>query len=314
MSSDIFVKIFRRISDVIVSKKYLDFDLKGQEASDIIRKKLDSETPTMISRFGSVEFNAVLTYLINNESDFKRKIKILKQGGYLSYNNISKKMSNNAGFFPAEKEKINEFALKFINDSKEIDILGSWLPGEQIILDYLENPKVIRLKDIEPYHHSKPWSKVLKGKKVLVIHPFVKTIQKQYSENRKYIFENKNILPEFELNTIKAIQTIGNNHLNFDFKDWFEALDYMCNKIDKVDFDIAIIGAGAYGLSLASYIKKLGKNAIHMGGATQVLFGIKGQRWDERPFYKSMYNNYWTRPLKEETPGGYKKIEDGCYW
>ena len=50
----------------------------------------------------------------------------------------------------------------------------------------------------------------------------------------------------------------------------------MKNQIVKTDFDIAIIGAGAYGFSLAAFIKKIGKKAVHLGGPTQVLFGIKG--------------------------------------
>ncbi|WP_274095727.1 hypothetical protein [Riemerella anatipestifer] len=40
---------------------------------------------------------------------------------------------------------------------------------------------------------------------------------------------------------------------------WFDALEDMKNKIDLVDFDVAIIGCGAYGLPLASYIKNKGK-------------------------------------------------------
>ena len=36
-------------------------------------------------------------------------------------------------------------------------------------------------------------------------------------------------------------------------------------KIDKIDFDVAIIGCGAYGIFLADYIKSLGKKAIHLG-------------------------------------------------
>ena len=46
-------------------------------------------------------------------------------------------------------------------------------------------------------------------------------------------------------------------------------------------FDVAIIGCGAYGMPLAAMLKQAGKQAIHLGGATQLLFGIKGKRWEE---------------------------------
>lgn len=57
-----------------------------------------------------------------------------------------------------------------------------------------------------------------------------------------------------------------------------------------------------------------GKKAIHLGGPLQLLFGIKGGRWDNGDIGKVFYNEYWTRPLLEETPEKFKNIEGGCYW
>ena len=54
----------------------------------------------------------------------------------------------------------------------------------------------------------------------------------------------------------------------------------------KIDFDVAIIGCGAYGFPLAAKLKQAGKQAIHLAGATQLLFGIKGKRWEEYQFQK----------------------------
>ena len=84
--------------------------------------------------------------------------------------------------------------------------------------------------------------------------------------------------------------------------------------IDDVDFDIAIIGAGAYGLPLCSYVKLKGKKAIHMGGATQILFGIKGMRWDSHEYISKLYNENWIRANSEETPINSNKVEGGSYW
>jgi phytoene dehydrogenase-like protein len=88
----------------------------------------------------------------------------------------------------------------------------------------------------------------------------------------------------------------------------------MCAQINALDFDVAIIGAGAYGLPLAAHIKRLGKKAIQLGGATQILFGIRGRRWDRMPFFQGLYNEHWVRPLPEETPLNFQSVEDGCYW
>jgi hypothetical protein len=89
----------------------------------------------------------------------------------------------------------------------------------------------------------------------------------------------------------------------------------MCSEITKADFDVAIIGAGAYGMPLANFVKMtMGKLAIHMGGATQILFGIKGKRWNDVPKIKSMFNEHWINPSVAERPAGAEKVEGGSYW
>ena len=51
-----------------------------------------------------------------------------------------------------------------------------------------------------------------------------------------------------------------------------------------------------------------------MGGATQLLFGIMGSRWDTDPFISKLYNEYWVRPDQSETPKNADVVENGCYW
>ena len=114
------------------------------------------------------------------------------------------------------------------------------------------------------------------------------------------------------MKTLKAVQSIGNT--DGQFSTWFEALDYMCEQITNIEFDVAIIGAGAYGLPLASFVKKLGKKSIHLGGATQILFGIKGHRWEQRLFFQKLFNEHWVYPLAVERPKAFQKADSGAYW
>lgn len=166
------------------------------------------------------------------------------------------------------------------------------------------------MKNLEPYYEEEiPWSRILKGKKVLVIHPFADTITAQYAK-RERLWENNDILPEFTLITLKAVQTQC-GEIDFRFPTWFDALNYMEKKID---FDVALIGCGAYGLPLAAAVKEMGKQAIHLGGATQILFGIIGKRWEQSPFFKAFMNEYWVRPSEEEKPKHADRVEGGCYW
>ena len=100
-----------------------------------------------------------------------------------------------------------------------------------------------------------------------------------------------------------------------EFATWFDAYRHMCDRIAGIDFDICLIGAGAYGLPLASFAKKMGKQAIHMGGVTQILFGIKGRRWEQlyADSTGKLFNEHWIRPLASETPTNKDDVEKGCY-
>ncbi|HFE7770938.1 TPA: hypothetical protein ACGAD9_005951, partial [Klebsiella pneumoniae] len=120
------------------------------------------------------------------------------------------------------------------------------------------------------------------------------------------------VLPNFELLTYKPIVSMLDKKT--EFKNWFEALEKMQSDIKKIDFDVAIIGCGAYGLPLASFVKNLGKQSIHLAGWTQVLFGIKGKRWDDLPQISKFYNDHWIRPGQNTKVEGFTKIENGCYW
>jgi hypothetical protein len=199
-----------------------------------------------------------------------------------------------------------------INDMSQIDILGSWLHEENYFKQNLIGIKRVVLEDLEPFFATNPWTLALEGKKVLVVHPFAETIISQYSK-RELLFDN-NLLPLFELKTIKAVQSVAGEKTNF--KDWFEALESMKNKIDSTDYDICIIGCGAYGFPLAAHVKRSGKKAVHLAGVTQLLFGIKGKRWEEFIVwpYENLFNEHWVRPKENDKPKSADIVEGACYW
>ncbi len=292
---------------------HLPYHEEGQGASDLIREALLKDEPCMICRFGSLELQVIVAYLNQTEirSQFK-KIPCLFRGEPLKYNSVLKnKFQYQAGFFPAEKTYMDKFSELMIDDSKYIDILGVWRTEQSRIAKFFPQAKNIPLQTFEPYYFTPPWTKSLNGQQVLVIHPFAETIKEQYAK-RGLLFKDKDVLPDFELKTLKAVQSAAGNKV--EYKTWFDALSYMCDEIDKIDFDTALIGAGAYGLPLAAHVKRGGRKAVHMGGISQLLFGIKGNRWDHHQFYKDLYNEHWTRASKEETPELCSKVEGATYW
>jgi hypothetical protein len=275
--------------------------LEGDQVSKLIQSKLSSTKPLLIARFGSTEIKAILYPFL----PFPIRILLKKR--------ILGNMNTLSGFFPSSDVSIRKFSKMMIDDMKIIDILGSWRIEERFLEKYFFEATRVKLSNLEPYLQNTPWSSALKDKKVLVIHPFNETIESQYHSNRKNLFKNPNVLPAFKsLQTIKAEQTIAGQ--KSEFEDWFAALDYMKAEIDKKDFDIAIIGCGAYGFPLAAHVKRIGKKAIHLGGPTQILFGIKGKRWIDNPNFNEIINEYFIFPNESDKVKNANKVEGACYW
>ncbi len=255
----------------------------------------------MVGRFGSTEIKAILFPLMPAFVQYYLKKRIFTNMHELS------------GFFPSNNQTIKKFSALMIEDMKQLDVLGSWRIEERLLLKNFPDAKRVSLDSLEPYLSVNPWSEALAGKKVLVVHPFNLTIERQYNDKRTLIFKDQRVLPEFKtFETIKAVQTVAGQ--KSEFSDWFAALDSMKTEIDSKDYDVAIIGCGAYGFPLAAHVKRMGKKAIHMGGATQLLFGIKGKRWDNHPKIGILYNEHWVRPAPEDVPTRANVVEGGCYW
>lgn len=277
-----------------------------------IKDYLSSDKPCMIARFGSVELQSVVDYLYPAKCSNVVPFLSGKVPSWGYAPSTIRTMHINAGFFPPTERMLNCFGQLMVDCMKEVDLLGSWRPEEEMVMKYMPNVTRVPLPDLEPYYFNNPWTTALEGKRVLVIHPFENTIRKQHARLDK-LFADKQMAPRYELLTIKAIQSIAGNKPE-SFNDWFEALDWMKKGIDKLDFDIAIIGCGAYGFPLAAYVKQIGKKAIHLGGAVQYLFGIRSNAAEQNPHLKSIMNECWVYPSQEETPKGIEKVEDSRYW
>jgi hypothetical protein len=222
-------------------------------------------------------------------------------------------MSVLSGFFPSTTEALDAFCRVYLDSVSELDILGVWWNRFEDVLarEVCPGASLVPIRSLEPYFHAEPWSRALAGKTVLVVHPFVDSIRKNYEQNRTRLFDDESVLPAFELRTLRAVQSIAGQETGH--ATWFEALEEMKERMDADRFDVCIIGAGAYGLPLAAHAKRTGRVAIHLGGATQVLFGITGRRY-ETDEASRFINQSWVRPTPGETPSGARSVEGGCYW
>ena len=287
----------------LVSNGYHRKRLDIREGSHLLSELLKSDRPFFAGRFGACELSVLRQYDFGNKNAQEKAFK---------------QLCLCAGFFPENVQMGSNFCRIYKESAITLDVLGTWsLPMEDYYINrYTPKECITAFIDIVDPRTcpENPWSAALKGKKVLIVHPFTDTIGKQY-EKRKLLYDNPDFLPDFDLVLYKAVQTIAGEK-DKRFNTWFEALDFMTEEIRRLDFDVALIGCGAYGFPLASRIKMMGKQAIHVGGILQTLFGISGSRWDAFPDGRNakFRNEYWVYPSKEETPKNASLIEGGAYW
>ena len=321
------LKALRKVYQKVFAsaQSQIDYGItEPDKAADVIYDLLASGKPCMIARFGSTEMLAIINYIgVCNPNHSLIKYIKGEQPQWWWGKNVMEQMQRWSGFFPPTPDNMRRFGKMMLEDAKEVDILGSWIPSEKKLSEYINQAVKVHLLLLEPFWSKHPWSRALEGKRVLVVHPFSKTIECQYLENRMKLFENTSVLPKFELITIQAVQSLGGG-VN-GFRDWFEALQWMKDEIDRREYDVCLIGCGAYGFPLAAHVKRRGKQAVHLGGALQLLFGIRGKRWEDPNYgvegfgvpygrYYNLMNEHWVRPDYTETPNSSNVVEGGCYW
>lgn len=222
-----------------------------EDTNNKIIQWLNEDKPIGIGRFGASEMFCA--------SSFEFSIRKFREKSM-------EQLCKWSGFFPNDVMHGNKFNRYMIDAMRNMDMLAVWNLRfeEYYICKYMKKDICLTyLLNLEPWKApEKPWTAALEHKKVLVIHPFENTIQDQY-KHRADIFPGTNILPEFDLKTLKAVQTIAGEK-DERFSNWFEALDWMYREALKIDFDVAILGCGAYGFPLTSMLKAAGKKAIHL--------------------------------------------------
>tara|TARA_B100000989_G_C19303726_1_gene369589 strand:+ start:58 stop:543 length:486 start_codon:yes stop_codon:yes gene_type:complete len=152
--------------------------------------------------------------------------------------------------------------------------------------------------------------KCIEGKKILIVSSFTELIKKQIhklpSLFPKEIFSGNSFI------FLKPPSTYCENHNGLDWSIHWKSLT---QAIAKLDFDIAFLSCGGYGMITSAFIREeLQKSVVYVGGALQLWFGIKGKRWDRHPVISSFYNDNWIRTNKSEIPKGSELVENSCYW
>lgn len=314
------------------SKQAVRYYAAGEEGNEEVFNVLREDGPCLIGRIGGFEQSAAM-WFAGYELDINflggEALRHDENGDIAFPDRIAEYLNFNAGVFPKTNAVLSRYCRETVSlCERDLDVIGCF--------DWAENPpisvlsadsekrfcrerlragcgKVFKGVITAPYFSKNPWTRYLKHKKVLVIHPFEDSIRKQYPKREKLFsgYPCKVCMPEFELMTLKPVMSSG-GIVPDEYADWFEALDGMKQKISALDFDVALVGAGAYGMHLAKHCKDMGKKAVCMASGVQMSFGVYGERWVRPGVFLRELNEHWVRPMPHEQYN-LRHIEEGCY-
>jgi glycosyltransferase involved in cell wall biosynthesis len=296
----------RFFNNKLLNRHYKELRKRRPATMEDIRQKLIEKKPFLAGKIGGAELLA-LEYI-------DHRLKFEWPNGW-SWRRPASRLHNNAGFFPIQKKNFIRWDWEMRRAVAGIDFLCAW-QGDTFLKKY-ENaliqslaphsraiPMAILGRDILPEIASFRW---------LVVSPFTKTMQKQVTR-LKEIHDPKGMTSidwDRIVKTCEFVRCPFQSHLEpSPYDSWEDGLTKLATDVESKEFDVALIGAGAWSLPLGRRIKEMGKSAIHMGGEMQLLFGIKGKRWE----YAMIYNSAWVNSDPDETPKDANRVEDGCYW
>ena len=265
--------------------------------NEAIKEAIRQSKPLSFGKMGNVESAHLLTHLQGNPSL------------------IGNQLFVNAGIYVDSLESFTDWCETYLNAVKGLDYILQWCPNKEdlnIIENHWNGKGMFHsFQDLEPFSlGSVGWHHILSDKKVLCVSPFPDTVRTQVQRFDK-IWDGSSI---GEIVTVKS--SYSEALTRESPKPWRDKLKGMTDEIDSLEFDFATVGCGGFSLMVCDHIKRMGKPCIHLGGGNQLLYGIRGRRWDSRGSTNPDWygTEHWIRPLEHETPIGQHMVEGGCYW
>ena len=272
-----------------------------------IKGIIESNKPFFIGRIAGCELKVAYFY---------------QKGDILDIIDELKELENNAGIYTKNSDSLAEYTTRLIKSYDNCTAIAEWPmlgkvfahtgSGQEFISNRTPHTPKIDARALEPYYFKNNWMPALKGKRILIVHPFSKTFAKQVPHLKK-VFPEMSWFEECDIQFIQPPFTLAGNH---DNRDWQEHLQPFLESLRGLkEFDIALVAAGGYGMLISDFIfKELVKSVMYVGGALQIFFGVIGKRWFENKEILKMVNDDWIRPLGDDKPSNFTRVEKGCYW
>jgi hypothetical protein len=272
---------------------------------------VSSGRPMAAGKIGDTELEVLVSYE-RHKTDPERFFASISEGHELELLHL------NSGVFPKRQDVLVRWAEVYLDALSAVDLLAVWHnAGEkEIVAKYAPRATLTGIEALEPYYHDQPWTRALIDKRVTVVTPFADTISHQHARysGKDLFLDHPSVRPDFELTTVRAPFSAGLQAPVHE--DWHAALDDLKQGVAATTFDVCLVGAGAWSLPLCAFVREsLQRPAIHLGGALQILFGVRGKRWEQgHPLFERLFNDKWIRPLPHETPKRSWKNDGSAYW
>jgi hypothetical protein len=284
-------------------------DSQVMKTSGAIARLKEAHTGMIYGKIGTTELLAL---------EFSERFFQPSWPSGLSWQRQAERLYLDSGVFPPEREQFHQFLETYRKSVGALDGIVLWQEAaflrayERSLTDSL-CPRAIRLS----HQVLSPFSVLpeICSLRWLVVSPFIRTMKMQESRLSEvhFFYPWHRQLKQVAGRPVYLRCPQFSYMEKSPYRNWTEGVEKLTEQALQLDFDLALVGAGAWSLPLLANLKRAGKKGIHLGGTTQLVFGIKGRRWDQKG-WNMPYNHFWVRPLPEETPEGHMRKEDGCYW
>jgi hypothetical protein len=270
-----------------------------------ILQHLETKTGALYGRFGTIEYQTLM-----------------------HPTNQSPILERNAGVFPTSGTFLKDWAFEYNQAVKEATAMAAgWHPPFQpmellYILGHNPQCKILPLRSLEPYYSlpTTMWTNAFANQNVTFVSSFADSMAKQY-EKKHLVWpaSHEQILPSsakysFVRSYYGPAVAQGNAQWPAPIQSWKDAVDALEAQVLATNPSIVVLGCGGLAMVLAKRLKAKNIITIVLGGAIQIMFGIKGKRWLNHDIIKTFFNSHWVFPQDHEIPNGAKQIEGGCYW
>ena len=284
-----------------------------------IQTALDTNTGFASAKLGNPGIQR-LNYSILAERTDNPKLLHIAQSSYIYHNLVQ------SGLFPADVTFYQQYNERYVDALRELDYLGVFpdmvARYRPMIKHHRFDFALMSYLDQEP-DRSAPsdeancYLPLFQGKRLLLISSYATLLAERATQakfeqvwgktGKRWFFPTSVTALEFPYGYPTTAQP--------QYANSIALLASIKRRMSQVEFDVALIAAGGMAIPIAAYAKSIGKIGIDLGGHLQILFGILGNRWRNRPKWQTRYfNAHWIdmpARFKPQTP---YQADDGAYW